>query len=143
LYREGDLRGYVEGRNLNGLLKWFKTASNREVMPLREFYEELVTPGLLSSSTFQYIDFCYAGTVWSPIFTMDKGGYGCFVHDVFDLIVTEPQAEELEKLQATKHPKAYFASEEEIMRLGHSPDGPTQPVNISRHTRNALTLKWT
>lgn len=144
-HRVNDLRGHVPGRNLHALLRWFKSGEQRENTPLREFYEEMVASGLLDASTFRYIDYRHAGTIWSPVFKMDDDGYAVMVHDVYDLLLTQEQGQALEELRNQQPPdkRVCFAQADEIMRLGHTDTPPVRRNNIARHTRNTLVLRWT
>ncbi len=62
-----DLRIRVRINSLDQFLGWYKTGKNRETSPWREFYEELVTEGLLAKDLFPYIDYEHIRTHVSGI----------------------------------------------------------------------------
>lgn len=144
-HRKQDLRGFVCGKNLPALVKWFDSKDDREVAPLREFYEELIATHVLDHSVFMYIDFRHVGTVESPIFKMDRDdlAYGAFVHEIYDLVPTPAQADALEALRGGSHSGICFVTEDDIMRLGFEPYGLQKRTAIAKHTRNAHLLEWT
>ena len=62
-----DLRLRVPGKDLHRLLRWFRSREDRELFPWREFYEELVAPGILDATVFAYFDCSYIGTKHLPM----------------------------------------------------------------------------
>ncbi|MBZ4034728.1 hypothetical protein K6T82_08120 [Flavobacterium sp. 17A] len=66
---DSDLRIRINKRkNLGKFLKWFESRKNREVDPWREFYEELVEPGILSSDLFKHVKYVFVGKHCEGIF---------------------------------------------------------------------------
>lgn len=84
---EHDLRLIIKKRkNLIAFLKWFESKKNRELDPWREFYEELIEPGLLPANLFKHIKYVFIrkheeGIIPSPVFPVDEYRYA----DVFEL----------------------------------------------------------
>ncbi len=78
---EHDLRVIIRKRkNLMEFLKWFESRKNREMDPWREFYEELIDPGLLPAEAFRHIKYAYIGKheegiLRSPVFPEDEYRY--------------------------------------------------------------------
>ncbi|PTT03057.1 hypothetical protein DBR11_03390 [Pedobacter sp. HMWF019] len=76
-----DLRIRIKKRkNLPDFIKWFESRKNREIDPWREFYEELIKPGLLPANEFTHIKYVYIGKhtegiLPSPAFPMDEFRY--------------------------------------------------------------------
>lgn len=60
---EDDLRIRINKRkNLIAFIRWFESRKNREVDPWREFFEELVEPGLLPIEHFKHVKYVYIGS---------------------------------------------------------------------------------
>lgn len=97
-----DLRIRINKRkNLIEFLKWFESRKNREVDPWREFYEELVEPGLLSAEIFKHVKYVYIGNHKeiqspSPVFPIDEFRYA----EIYELRPdTDEQKREIESLR--------------------------------------------
>jgi SMODS-associated NUDIX domain len=112
-----DLRIEItKRRRLLKFIKWFEGRKNREVDPWREFYEELVEPGLLPESMFKHVKyaFIYAHKEIespSPIFNIDEFRYA----EIYEL---RPDTDEQKKAIAELIDKGeiIFATSEEIRR---------------------------
>lgn len=84
---EHDLRIIIKKRkNLIAFLKWFESRKNRELDPYREFCEELITTGFLSSEVFKHIKYVFVGkhiegVLKSPVYPQDEVRYA----DIFEL----------------------------------------------------------
>jgi hypothetical protein len=78
---ENDLRIIMNKRKkLYKYLRWFENKKNRELDPWREFYEELIKPGLIPSSTFQHIQYSFIKkkeelAIPSPAYPIDEFRY--------------------------------------------------------------------
>jgi hypothetical protein len=125
-----DLRVRVPGRELHKLLRWFKERTNREIFPLREFYEELVRPGILNAEKFPYFDCVYLGMRRLPLrYDRFSQCQQLIIADVYELRPTPEQAQELRALRSrvsAGHPMIYFATREEIITGGSvSPQSTT------------------
>lgn len=66
-YEDGDLRFFIKGKNVKKVLDWFNTRKNREVTIYREFYEELIEPGILSLDSLRTTKFEYLKNVKTKI----------------------------------------------------------------------------
>ncbi len=140
---KGDLRVYVKGLNVIEFLEWFNSKEDRETSPWREFCEELISTNILPWRQFRYIDYKFEGTVQSPILTMDSGGKGMFLFEVYDLIVNDEQKPILEELLRKGNTDKYIWVEDYLIQhLGHDDRKKEQIHEISPHTRYAQNLKW-
>lgn len=139
---KNDLRVYVKGKNVLDFLKWFDSKKDREISPWREFCEELIAKDILPWKQFRFIDYKFKGQVKSPIITMDNGGKGMFIFDIFDLVVNDEQRPILEKLQGETNNEYIWVSDELIQSLGHDANTKEYHYEISPHTKYAQNLVW-
>lgn len=131
-----DLRKRIlKQKNLIPFLNWFDSKKNRETDPWREFQEELIADGLISSTAFPYIQYnlCYSnrsGIQRSEKFPIDE-----LLHaDIFELkFSNKNQAEAFEQLSIKSDDRYLFATAEEILK-GYSNDGKV----ILSHTKKLL-----
>jgi hypothetical protein len=120
-----DLRIRINKRKeLLNFLRWFESRKNREVDPWREFYEELVKPGLLSEENFRHVKYAYIGSHKeiespSPAFPIDEFRYA----DIFELRPdTDAQKDAIDALENEND--IIFVTPDEI-RKGATVDGKT------------------
>lgn len=120
-----DLRIQIRKRkNLMEFLKWFESRKNRELDPWREFYEELVEPGLLPTSVFKHVKYVFIGKhtegiLPSPVFPIDEFRYA----EIYELRPeTDAQRQALAELINSED--IIFATPEEV-RKGASNKGQT------------------
>ncbi|MCB0485825.1 MAG: hypothetical protein KDC47_06490 [Flavobacteriaceae bacterium] len=120
-----DLRIRINKRkNLIKFLKWFESRKNREVDPWREFYEELVYPGLLPPEKFSHVKYAFIGSHKeiespSPVFPIDEFRYA----DIYELRPdSDAQKQAIEDLINSQ--EIIFATPNEI-RNGATEDGKT------------------
>lgn len=123
-----DLRINVPGRRVHDVLRWFDSGEQREVLPWREFVEELVTPGLLDRNTFEWIDCSYRGRRRLPFrFDTYSQHYQLIIGDVYELHPTEEQLAALralrDRVRGKPDPPIIFATPEQIERSGAVPGG--------------------
>jgi len=135
---EGDLRVRVPGRKLVPFVKWFESGQGRETDGWREFYEELISTGILPGEPFRVIRYDYLGRQYkrlrySPWAKSDE----LLIADVLELLPTEAQLAALRSLKERSDPRVLWASEQQIRRLGAA-DG-----EASQTTRIAETATWT
>ncbi len=123
---EHDLRIRINKRkNLIEFLKWFESRKNREIDPWREFYEELIEPGLLPSELFRHVKYVFIGKqtegiLPSPVFPIDEFRYA----EIYELRPeTDAQKTAIANLM-NKQGEIIFASPDEI-RKGSSINGET------------------
>ncbi len=140
---KGDLRVNLKGINVIEFLEWFKSKEDRETSPWREFTEELVSTGILPAHQFRYIDYKFEGTVQSPIITLDSGGKGMFLFEIYDLVVNDEQKPVLEELLKKGNTDKYiWVDDYLIQRLGHDERKKKQIHEIAPHTKCAQNLSW-
>jgi hypothetical protein len=105
-------------------LKWFESRKNRELDPWREFYEELVEPGLLPTSVFKHVKYVFVGKhtegiLPSPVFPIDEFRYA----EIYELRPeTDAQKQAIAKLINSED--IIFATPDEV-RKGASNNGQT------------------
>jgi len=123
---EHDLRIRINKRkNLIEFFKWFESRKNREIDPWREFYEELIEPGLLPSEPFRHVKYVFIGKhtegiLPSPVFPIDEFRYA----EIYELRPeTDAQKIAIANL-LNKQGEIIFVSPDEI-RKGSSINGET------------------
>jgi len=140
---KGDLRVNMKGLNVIEFIEWFNSKEDREISPWREFCEELISTKILPWKEFRYIDYKFQRTVQSPIITLDTGGKGMFIFEVYDLVVNDDQKKVFQKLIAGGDTdKFIWATDYLIQRLGHDEGTKTKVYDISPQTKCAQNLKW-
>ncbi len=119
---KGDLRIRILGKNLAAFMEWFQAGQSRETSPWREFYEELVSPGFLSSTNFPYIKAEYIKTIISGInFSMDYNINEIKIAEIFSLVPNELQQEELHQLQMKPNDRYIWVAQEILQERKHNP----------------------
>lgn len=114
-----------ERKKLVDFIKWFESRKNRELDPWREFYEELVEPGLLQDNIFRHVKYVFIckhieGVLKSPVFPVDE--FRCA--EVYELRPeTDAQRKAIGDLINFSE-EIIFASPDEI-RKGATNDGRT------------------
>lgn len=129
---KNDLRVKVLSRNLNKFLEWFHSRQDREVDPIREFHEELISPGYLSKDVFSYFDYRFIKQKITPI--KYSKYYQCnevLVYNIYELLPTEIQEKELEDLMSNQNSYYRWFTIDEIECLGHTREGD---YRIGEHT---------
>ncbi len=129
---ESDLRlNLLNRRKIRAFLKWFFKGEKRESDPWREFYEELIIPGILPAIGFGYIHYELVGQHFEPIhrdkyFNVDTFKYV----DIFiPKFVTHQQIKEIKNLLSVKSTKYIWVTQQEI-KQGKSIDNHL----IAEHT---------
>jgi hypothetical protein len=138
---EHDIRLILQKKkNLRKFFKWFFRKENRETDPWREFYEELVRPGIVAASKFGYIHYELVGQHIEPIhmdtfFNIDTLKY---VDVYIPKFLNNEQVEEVRHLQTLSHPNPDYiwVTRQEIMQ-GLSDNG----YSIAEHTRKIFHNK--
>lgn len=135
---EGDLRVRIPGRRLLQFVRWFESGTGRETDGWREFYEELVAPGLLPKSAFRSIKYDRVGRHYHPMrYSAWAQSQELLIADIFEVLPTDAQTVELRKLRNAEDVRILWASEDQIRRLGASDGVATQTIKI------AQTAEWT
>ena len=116
---EFDLRLTLLSRKKIGkFLNWFFTTQERERDPWREFYEELVEPGVLPSEEFRYIHYELIGQHFEPIhfdkfFQVDTFKYV----DIYrPKLINSKQIDEFKKLLSRSSSEYIWVTVDEIQR---------------------------
>ena len=140
---KGDLRVFMKGINVIDFLNWFRSREDRETSPWREFCEELISTDIVPWRQFRYIDYKFQGTVQSPIITLETGGKGMFLFEIYDLVVNDDQRPILKELLRNGDTDKYiWVDDYLIQRLGHDERTKTQTHEILPHTKYAQNMKW-
>lgn len=140
---KGDLRVYVEGKNVINFFKWFKTNEDRETSPWREFCEELISTRILPWKEFRYIDYKFRGTVRTPLINLDNGDKGLFHYEIYDLVINNEQEPILEILKNNGDKENHvWVDEYLINNLGLDEREKKYICRINPHTKWAHNLKW-
>jgi hypothetical protein len=130
-----DLRLVVRGRHVLRFLRWFDSGRNRECGPWREFHEELVSPGMLPAAKFGAAQFRYLGRHHHPVRRPEHTGRmrEILVADIFELVPSKPQVDELARLQATDTPGVLWLSKAAARRRGAGETAGRVPA-VADHT---------
>jgi hypothetical protein len=115
-----DLRIVLKGRHVPKLMAWFDKGKDRELLPIREFYDELVVPGILKADDFIYVDCSYIGRrTFGLEFDKYSQGRQLIVADIYRLRPNSTQQLKLmdlkERIAGDSSGDIYFASPEDIM----------------------------
>ena len=118
---KGDLRLRLDGRHLPALISWFEKATDREILPTREFYEELIEPGFLPPSTFPHFDCSYRSRrTFGVEYDRHSECRQIIIADVYDLLPTEAQfgalRDLMKRVERGEVKDVYFASSDEMIR---------------------------
>jgi hypothetical protein len=118
-----DLRVRVPGTNAVAFIKWFNAKQGRELSRYREFCEELILPGILSTQQFPYVDYSHIKTVQKGIhFSQHFQCYEYLIADIIELRPTAEQLVELRKLMANASAEYVWVNANTIKRRGYNPD---------------------
>ncbi len=112
-----DFRLNIKGKNLLKFGEWFQKMEDREYDPIREFYEELIVPGILCASDFKTLKYRKVGVHNVGItYSEPLQKYEWIYADIFDLILDDSQKSAL--LQAVEnHPdEICLVTENEIKK---------------------------
>jgi len=135
---ENDLRVRVPGKHLVQFMRWFEAERGRETDGAREFYEELVATGILSSDTFRVVKYDRLERRYHPMrFSAWANSQEILIADILELLPTPAQLEELKRLRSRPNAEILWASERQIRRRGATEGGASQTIRI------ADTAIWT
>jgi len=96
-----DLRFFTKAKYIPAIITWFKSQKEREIGVWREFYEELLETGILTSKNFKTIRAEY---LYSKENILDKQNrfedekYHTLIYDVFQVELSSKQLRELKSL---------------------------------------------
>lgn len=135
----GDLRVHVPARSVTGFLNWYASGVGRELEPWREFYEELVRPGLLPSAVFPFVQTQHIRRHNTGIYRaphLNNGArYECRIAEIFELLPNEDQRNALVALTDQHDAGILWATPEQIETQGVIPK-----VQAEAHITD--TAKW-
>lgn len=133
-----DLRIRIPGKNLLAFIKWFEKGSGRETDGWREFYEELIAPGILPENVFRTIRHDRIRRHYEPMRLSEHAQLQeILIADIFELLPTPEQMEALKELRTNGHAEICWATESQIQRRGAVQESPSQLTTIAR------TASWT
>jgi hypothetical protein len=117
-----DLRIRVPARGLVPFMRWFESGRARETSPWREFYEELVQPGILPLEHFPYVFVDFIRRDVRPIrYSQYAESMELLIADIYELRPNEMQLMALRALQEEGNTNVLWATEDQIRRLGAVP----------------------
>jgi hypothetical protein len=135
----GDLRIRVSARSVLKVVRWFESGKNREIGVWREFYEELVQPGLLPFEPFKHIACDFIGRRIEPMrYSEYAQAYELLIADIFELLPTVEQGpllDELQKNEQSHSDHLVWVDAERIKRRGAVPGVP-------QHYEIPVTAEW-
>ena len=113
---EDDLRMQMKQRHhLLAFIRWFAKKKYREVDPWREFYEELVKPGILSQENFPHIQYRHVKQHAELKYSEHHKITEYKVADIYELqLSTESQKQEIRQLMQAGYKDVVFVTAEEI-----------------------------
>ncbi|WP_339896338.1 hypothetical protein [uncultured Algibacter sp.] len=134
-----DLRFFIKAKYLPDVLKWFKSGKDREVGVWREFHEELIDNGILTSGNFKSIRAEYLYTrekLLSKETRFNNETYHALAYNIFSIELNSTQLEELKQLQEKKSftKKYAFVSEDEINKECFN----NSKTRIGQHTKHII-----
>jgi hypothetical protein len=125
-----DLRIRIPAVKLINFMRWFESGKSRETSSWREFYEELIRPGILSSQDFPFIFSNFIRREVRPIrFSSHAQSMEIIIADILELLPTPHQEAMLRGLKGAGSPDIVWATENQIRRLGAEP-GKGQDIQI-------------
>lgn len=134
-----DLRFYVTCDQIPEIITWFESGKEREIGVWREFYEELIVPGILPPTSFQFIDTEFLRTERVILrrenrFSDEK--YHTLIYEIFQVNLSKEQLSEFEKLfDQQKHTETYaFVTEIDIKKDCFN----NHKTRIGPHTKHTI-----
>ena len=133
-----DYRLRIENKYLRKFVKRFDHTQNRESIKnlSREFKEELIESGIVNWDQIKYRS-CgrhITDLHYSDYFQI----YEILLADIIELIPTEAQEADLEKLEKEDSPRYYFATAKEIIQYGINTETEKLKETIGDHTKKIL-----
>lgn len=132
-----DLRIRVKGKNLIKLLRWFYLRKNREVGVHREFYEELISTGILGIDSMRSFTPEYCKTVNTNI--QYSKHFDCkeiLIYEIYELDLNEQEENQITKYCQTNPSKAVLATQDDISKECIDLNGSSK--KIGEHTKHIL-----
>lgn len=134
-----DLRFFIKAKYLPAVLSWFKSGKDREVGVWREFQEELIDNGILTSENFKSIraEYLYSKeNLLSKQTRFNNETYHSLVYNIFNIELSENQLQELINLEQNKlFTKKYaFVTEDDISKECFN----NSKTRIGQHTKHII-----
>lgn len=136
-----DVRIKFKGWRLGLVLDYLATSNNIELDHGREFFEELIEPGYLSSQDFPYLDLQKSSQVNTGMrYSKWLKCHEYNVHDIIELQLSPEQARSVEALHRQEgYGKNFiFATEDLINTCGMDPNKNRDTHKITEHTFRIL-----
>lgn len=139
-----DLRIHIKGKHLKKYLTWYNKNINREISHTREFYEELITTGILRSDLFPYPTYSFKKRIHTPLkWSRPFHCYELLIYDILELTPNENQLNELRRLQKqgdTDYVK--WAKAETIRGIGYNNANRRADYEIGDHTTLLIDFEY-
>lgn len=117
-----DIRLRIPGIYVHKFVRWFEGGKGREVAPWREFYEELIVPGLLPAKEFPHVMHEYVERTYRPIrYSKYAQSYELLVADIYELLPNDGQLAALRELHSNHGAAFAWVTEGQIRRRGAVP----------------------
>ncbi len=139
-----DLRIHIKGKHLKRYLNWYNKNIEREISHAREFYEELITTGILSSNLFPYPTYSFKKRIHTPLkWSRPFHCYELLIYDILELTPNEKQLKELRRLQQqgdTDYIK--WTKAETIRGIGYNNTNRRADYEIGDHTTLLIDFEY-
>ncbi|WP_313119819.1 SMODS-associated NUDIX domain-containing protein [Proteiniclasticum ruminis] len=132
-----DLRIRVKGKNLIKLLRWFYLRKNREVGVHREFYEELISTGILGIDSMRSFTPEYCKTVNTNIHYSKH--FDCkeiLIYEIYELDLNEQEEDQITKYCQANPNMAILATQDDISKECIDLNGSSK--KIGEHAKHIL-----
>lgn len=138
-HQKGDLRLTAKRKNIPTIINRFNDRTGREVSIEREFYEELIQPGILPYEKFPWLNYRFlkqvnSGFGYSEHFKVDEIKF----FDIYEIILSEEQQAIIKKLLVKDSTEFVFASEDIIRRNGFDKTINKDSFRVLPHTINII-----
>ena len=144
--KKDDIAVFIPAKNAIKFIDWFNKGTDREISHWREFYEELIDGKgqLIPQKAFPYVNYDFVKSIRTPLKWSSQ--FKCneiLQYDILDLIPTQKQQLELEKL-FNKGDSEYikWANDELVQNLGYDCLTQKKIYEIGAHAKWVLNLKW-
>lgn len=133
-----DLRVRVPGKNVMNFLSWFKSNTDREIDPQREFREELLDTKILTPrKAFESIDYNFLERNISKLHFSNH--FQCpeiLIKDIYEFIPNEKQEQILRKIFNKETDYYRWFEQDEIISLGRTKE--KKEFRVGEHTLDIL-----
>lgn len=124
-----DLRIRIKGKNLIKLLRWFYLRKNREVGVHREFYEELIKPGILTIDSLTTFTPEYCKTENTNIrYSKHFNCKEVLIYEIYVIDLTEQEKRRIIEYVEANPGKAILASQDDITKECIDLDGFSKKI---------------